>query len=84
MAENKDPESNPGGGPHKKDDEQLPGGRAVLDDDASDLVTITLRRDTALDLINALISNLGRLPNPADDKCEAVEQAGDSTIHSDR
>jgi len=69
---------------HREDDEELRSEPHALAGEPPDFVMIILRREMAVELLNALITSLGAVPGPSSGKAGVFEQAGESTIGSDR
>ena len=85
MAENEtEPTNNPGVAPQPKGDEGIGSEQSAPESKTSDLVMIMLRKQTAVDLLNALVIGLGQVPSPSSSEAGVFEAGGESTIGSDR
>src|SRR5260221_12128560 len=85
MAENEtEPTNNPGVAPQPKGDEGIGSEQSAPESKTSDLVMIMLRKQTAVDLLNALVIGLGQVPSPSSSEAGGVDAGGESTIGSDR
>jgi hypothetical protein len=84
MAENETESiNNPGAAPQPKGDEEIGREQSAPETKASDLVMIMLRKETAVDLLNALVVGLGQVPSPISSEASVFEAGGESTIGSD-
>lgn len=84
MAEEKTSERDLAGEQARKQTPEEPSTEGV-DRDAGDKVMLIVRKETAIDLLNALTIALGGLPDPPDIEGEVgFGLAGDPTLSSDR
>lgn len=88
MAENSTESENNPLVTNQEGDEELRSGESAVDGQPSEFVTITIRKHTAVELLNALITNLGGISEP-NEGCgpsggRPLSVGGDSTTDSDR